>query len=226
MTLLSKIINKIKFNYQLYIKRDPFLLEVQKWFNDKGDQTLRLDYELNESSVVFDVGGYQGDFAQQIYNKYGCTVYVFEPVKEYYEKCVERFKDNPKIKVLNYGLSSNNCSLNISVAENASSLFRSIQYSDTTEAVSLRSVIDVLDEMKVDYIDLIKINIEGGEFDILPSIIQSAYISKVGNIQVQFHNFVQNAVKLRDDIRHDLRATHKEMWSYEFVWESWKLKKH
>lgn len=225
MNLLSKIIKKIKFNYQLYIKQDPFLLEVQKWFNDKGDQTLRLDYELNESSVVFDVGGYQGDFAQQIYNKYGCSVYVFEPVKEYYETCVERFKGNPKIKTLNYGLSSSNCSLNISVAENASSLFRSIKSSDTSEIVSLRSVIDVIDEMKVDYIDLIKINIEGGEFDILPSIMQSAYITKVGNIQVQFHNFVHNAVKLRDDIRHDLCATHKEMWNYEFVWESWKLKK-
>ena len=50
------------------------------WVRDNGDHTLRLDYDLNEDSIVFDVGGYRGDFTSAIFNKYNCNVYVFEPV--------------------------------------------------------------------------------------------------------------------------------------------------
>ena len=34
--------------------------DVDRWFADRGDQTLRLDYDLNENSVVLDLGGYHG----------------------------------------------------------------------------------------------------------------------------------------------------------------------
>ena len=34
--------------------------DVDRWFADrKGDQTLRLVYDLNENSVVLDLGGYR-----------------------------------------------------------------------------------------------------------------------------------------------------------------------
>ena len=32
--------------------------DVDRWFGDNGDHTLRLDYPLNEDSVVLDLGGY------------------------------------------------------------------------------------------------------------------------------------------------------------------------
>jgi len=38
--------------------------EVQRWFSDGGDYELRLDYNLDDESVVFDLGGYQGWFAE------------------------------------------------------------------------------------------------------------------------------------------------------------------
>ena len=44
--------------------------EIQKWFRDKGDETHNLNYELNEDSVVIDLGGYTGVWCQQIINKY------------------------------------------------------------------------------------------------------------------------------------------------------------
>ena len=121
MNLLSKFKNKLAFKYRRYVLREPFLIEVERWFKDKGDDTLRLDYPLTSDSVVFDVGGYQGDFAADIHEKYGCTVYIFEPVLEFYQSCVERFKGNNKIICFNYGLASVNGSLEIGLADNASS---------------------------------------------------------------------------------------------------------
>jgi hypothetical protein len=69
-----------------------------------------------------------------------------------------------------------------------------------------------------------KINIEGAEFAVLSDLISSGLISKIENIQVQFHEFFQNSWKLRDQIRLELGKTHQESWNYPFVWESWARK--
>jgi hypothetical protein len=82
----------------------------------------------------------------------------------------------------------------------------------------------VFDSLGVEEVDLLKINIEGGEFELIPAIIDSGLISRVRFIQVQFHSFAPNAYELREQIRKNLKKTHQEMWCYQFVWESWKRK--
>jgi len=223
MSFFEKLKRKIVFLYRCHILKEPFLVEAARWFKDKGDETLRLDYPLNQESIVFDVGGYHGDFAAAIYAKYNCKIYVFEPVPEFYQLCVKRFKGNQKIVCLNFGLSSDEGFLNISMAENASS-FASPHAQGAVQKVQLRSVTAFIRELGITQIDLMKINIEGGEFDVIPSIIESGDIKKVQHLQVQFHNFVDQAKMLRDAIRVNLTSTHKEIWNYEFVWESWDLK--
>ena len=209
--------------YRCHIQRDFASLEFSRWFKDKGDETLRLNYPLTPASVVFDLGGYHGDFAAVINKRYGSSVFVFEPVLEFYKLCVARFDGNKKIICLNYGLSSADGWLNIGLAENASSLVSPHAHGEIQQ-VQIRSVVDCIRELNIDQIDLMKINIEGGEFDVVPAIIESGDIKKVLNLQVQFHDFVDNAVQQRAEIRIQLSKTHVEMWNYDFVWESWKLK--
>ena len=223
MNLLSKIKNKLVSLYRRYILRDPFLLEAARWFRDKGDETLRLNYPLTPESLVFDLGGYHGDFAAAVHERYGCKVYIFEPVPAFYQKCVDRFQCNHKIVCLNYGLSSVDGWLNIGLAENASS-FASPHAKGAVQRVQLRSVVECIRDLSIDRIDLMKINIEGGEFDVVPAIIESGDIRKVHHLQVQFHNFVDHAAARRAVIRNQLENTHAEMWNYDFVWESWKMK--
>lgn len=223
MTLFKKIKIKLDVLYRRHIKREPFLLEMDRWFRDKGDETFRLEYPLTAKSVVFDLGGYHGDFAAAIHQKYGSKVYVFEPVPEFYKKCVTRFQGNPQIICLNYGLSSSDGLLDIGMAENASS-FASPHAKGSVQRVRVRSIVECIRELGIEKIDLIKINIEGGEFDVIPAIIESGDINKVSYLQIQFHNFVDQAVLRREQIREGLAKTHMEMWNYEFVWESWSLR--
>lgn len=223
MNLLSKIQNRLVLLYRRYILRDPFLLEAARWFMDKGEETLRLDYPLTQESLVFDLGGYHGDFTAAIHERYGCKIYIFEPVPEFYQKCVARFQGNHKIVCLNYGLSSVDAWLNIGLAENASS-FASPHAKGAVQRVQVRSVVGCIRELSIDRIDLMKINIEGGEFDVVPAIIESGDIRKVQHLQVQFHDFIDHAAKRRTAIRAQLENTHTEMWNYDFIWESWKLK--
>ena len=39
-------------------------------------------------------------------------------------------------------------------------------------------------------IDLLKINIEGGEYEVLENLIENDLIKNIDNIQIQFHDFV------------------------------------
>lgn len=223
MNLLEKIQYKLNYNFRRYVLRDPFLIAAPRWVTDKGDETLRLDYPLNQSSVVFDLGGYHGDFAAAIHEKFGSKIYIFEPVPQFHQMCVERFKGNDQIVCLNYGLSSHDGWLDISLADNASS-FASPHAKGATLQVQIRSIVECIRELGVKKIDLMKINIEGGEFEVIPAMIESGEIARVRYLQVQFHNFVKKATKQRKAIRAQLAQTHTEMWNYEFVWESWMLK--
>ena len=85
----AKIINRINRFYKLYIKHDSFLITVNQWFKDNGDSTLRVKYPISENSIVFDVGGYMGEWSLKIVDRYNPYIYIFEPVPEFYSIIVE-----------------------------------------------------------------------------------------------------------------------------------------
>lgn len=192
-----------------------------QWIQDDADNTLRLNYPLDENSIVFDIGGYHGNFAEAIYKKYECEIYIFEPIKEFYQMIVERFKNNNKIKVFNFGLSDIDRDILISVSDDASSVHTK---SKNKETIQLQSVSEFIKRNNITYISLMKINVEGDEFEILPELIQSQLMANIENIQVQFHAFIDDAVSKRNDIRKKLSKTHKLTYDYYFIWENWELR--
>ena len=64
------------------------------WYLKDGDNTLSLDYPLTEDSIIFDVGAYKGVFTSKINKKYKSKIYAFEPLDNYYNFLVEKFKDD------------------------------------------------------------------------------------------------------------------------------------
>ena len=219
---MNRYVNFIVKIFKTYILRDMFFLSVKKWFKDDGDKTLRLNYPLNENSIVFDVGGYEGKFADEIFNKYQCTIYVFEPVDKFYKSICERFKNNSKIKVFNFGLSDKDEEMIISVSDDASSIHTN---SYNKENIILKSINSFIANNNILHIDLMKINIEGGEFQVLPALIDSNFVANIENLQIQFHNFITNSVEMRENIRKELSKTHQLTYDYYFVWENWELVK-
>jgi FkbM family methyltransferase len=218
--VINKFIRLARYLYRLHIRRDPFLLEVRRWFRDRGDETLRLDYPLDAKSLVVDVGGYRGDFADAIHKRFGCRVVIFEPVPAFFSHCEKRFSGIKNIQVVDCGLGGEDGVLPIDVADDGSSFFGSGAATSGAFA-KVRKADTVLSELGIDYIDLIKINIEGGEYDLLRVLIESGWIDRIRYVQVQFHNFIPDAVVLRNALRKQLAKTHREMWNYEFVWECW-----
>lgn len=206
--------------YRREILRDKPLLAAKRWFADKGDSAHRLNYDLGPESVVVDLGGYIGDFAYEIHSRYESKVHIFEPVPRFYQLCVERFSESPKVVSHCYGLGSKTGSLAISDLADASSLFMTGKEKHHT-MVEVRPIVETLNDLGISKIDLLKINIEGGEYDVLQSLISSGWLPRINNLQVQFHTVGSSYEADRNFIRNELAKTHKETWCYYFVWENW-----
>lgn len=191
---------------------------LERWFKDKGDENHRVNYDLNENSLVIDLGGYLGEWTEKIHNKYSCNVYVFEPVFKYYNNIVEKFKNNSKIKVFNLGLSGLNDEVIIKHDNASSSIFIE---NGVEEKIKLVKYYDFINDNKIDHIDLIKINIEGSEYELLEHIIENNLHVKIKNLQIQFHKTFNDSEEKREKIRKVLSLTHKLTYDYTFVWENW-----
>jgi len=49
--------------------------EVRRWWTDGGDERLRYTYDLDDTSLVMDLGGYKGQWTSDIYaRKYQTSI--------------------------------------------------------------------------------------------------------------------------------------------------------
>lgn len=196
--------------------------EYDRYMRDNGEYTKRLNYDaLRDDSVVFDLGGYKGDWASDIYARYNCLVFVFEPVPQFADFITDRFKHNDKISVYPFGLKDKNESTSFSMSADSSSAF--IKRGKDI-SVEIRDVADFINENQIGFIDLMKINTEGAEYDLLDHLIARKLTKRIGNIQIQFHKLIPDAESRRNRIIKALSKTHRLTYEYKFIWENWELK--
>lgn len=195
------------------------LVEVKRWFADKGDYTHNITYDLNEDSVIMDLGGYTGVWAKQMIDKYNPNVYILEPIPKFYNTMVNKFKGNDKVHLLNVGISTDNKDDTIFLNGDGSS--SNIKKGEPVK-VLFNDMNTILEKWDLYSVDLLQINIEGDEYPLLDDIIENGLIKKFKNIQVQFHLSFTNAADRRDNIREGLKNNgFKLKFDYPFVWESW-----
>jgi len=204
-----------------FLKRAQAKIRTTPWRIIKGDETLRVNYPLSHESTVFDVGGYKGTWSEDIYEKYKSTIYIFEPINKFTKEITERFSNNNDIHIYAFGLGKEDTKTTINLEGDASSIYT--ENKDNTEQIEIKSISNFIKENNIKNIDLIKINIEGGEYDLLDDLIQSKLVNIVKNIQVQFHELDSHSYKKMKDLQKLLGNTHVKTYGYDFVWENWKL---
>jgi FkbM family methyltransferase len=193
--------------------------EIIKWFADNGDNTHNITYDLTDKSVIIDLGGYTGVWAQQMIDKYNPNVYILEPVTKFYESMVNRFSNNNKVHLLNVGIGTEDKDGFIFMSGDATS---SNLAEGESVSVKFNSIDTILEKWSLDEVDLIQINIEGDEYPLLEHMLGTGSINKFKNVQVQFHLGIENDVERREKIRDGLTKNgFKNNFNYPFVWESW-----
>jgi FkbM family methyltransferase len=208
---------------QSIVVPNAYQSEGIRYYAEGGDRGLRHNLPwLNPSSVALDIGGYRGDWAADIYARHRCQIHVFEPVPGFAAEIESRFEQNPDIHVHALGLGGTTREENIRVGASDSSVYLGKGKSAT---IRFETVGEWMESHLGDQIvDLAKINIEGGEFELLEAMIEAGLLSRFRAFQIQFHSFAPDAETRRSAIREELAKTHLESFCYDWIWEEWRAK--
>lgn len=205
------------------VLRDKLLLSHKKWLKDNVKSNLLVDnLELTANDLVFDIGAYTGEYSANLASKYGCKIYAFEPVKEYYEIARDKLKNYNNVSLYNFGFSDKETVAIISKNMDSSSIWKK---GEKEERIQLRKISDFIQSKNIKDIALIKINIEGAEYEVLNDLNASNIVKDIRVILIQFHNFVSNYEIRKSIARTQLEMNHKLDYSYELVWEKWSRRK-
>lgn len=184
---------------------------------------MRYEYpELTKDSVILDVGVFNGGFSWEMSNKYDCFIHGFEPVNEFFQRSSERLAGRPKIRLHNIALGNfMTPTAVVKVRGDSSGFFaESSPESQVCHTTTLQNFLLVT---SIEKVDLIKLNIEGSEYDVLEHIINKSLQKRIANIQVQWHPIVKNYEARRDIVVSKLQETHSLTYHHPWCWENWKL---
>lgn len=178
---------------------------------------------LDADSVIVDVGAFRGHVALELFELYGGHVHAFEPADTFYEDMVQRFEGNDRLHAHHYGLGKRDAMLSLSTDGMASSFETETTYRDAapTTTVQIRDVADAFDEIGLERIDFMKINIEGGEFDLLERLHETGWLDRTRYLLIQFHEWYDKAEVRRWRARRQLKEHHKEQWCCPWIYELW-----
>ncbi len=171
---------------------------------------MRYDYPLDAESVIWDGGAYEGVFAREMAHKYGCTVHAFEPCRRFFEIAQATCREFDTVKLHHFALGSVTRALPLSVRGNSTGFFYESEETEKSNVIDVAALIDILDSPPT--IDLLKLNIEGSEFEVLEHLLDTGRISRFKNIQVQFHMNVKDWTNRLTDIYSRLFVTHRHDW--------------
>ena len=142
--------------------------------------------------LVFDVGAHVGDYSKLVkFHKPSSVIHAFEISKENFKKI-----DKPSIIANNFGLSVENKAIKYKDYGSDStsplntlilkSSFHDENYPPKIKSAKLRNTDNYLKKHKINYIDLLKIDTEGSEYEILISFNKFLKEKKIGIIQFEY----------------------------------------
>lgn len=200
----------------LRLRRDASLTPFERFKRDGHAELLLRRLPLQPDSVVFDIGGYHGDFTAAIIERYGSTVHVFEPIPIFAEHIRMRFAGDARVVVHECALAATDETRTMRLSEDGTGAF-----SDGEPVIVTCRAATSLAHIAPGTIDLASINIEGGEYELIPSLAEAGLLSRVQRVYVQFHELGPTSIAEREACRALLASTHTLVWDYDFVWEAW-----
>lgn len=194
---------------------------VRRWYAHPDHAIRRFNYPLSPDSIVVDAGGYLGEWTAEIWKKYRCRIYVFEPVPDFAAAMTKQFIHHPEVQIFAAGLAGQNRTENIAMLANESSIYKP---GSASQKIQLINAVDFFHSHNLKKIDLMKINIEGGEYELLEHLLTTGFIHHIHDLLIQFHVFVPDAEQRRKKIHRQLALTHQLTFEYPWIWENWRLK--
>lgn len=163
---------------------------------------------LCPGDVVFDVGAYRGNSTAELADL-PVQVHAFEPAPEACAVLQKRFEDRENVYVHAFGLGDKSVSIPFGDALRDGGSFLS-----ELQPVIVAPMMDIVEfcrDNSIEDIACMCINIEGGEFQLLPHIISSGLITAVQSLTIYWHYVISDAGCKHQVIERDLSQTHRKV---------------
>lgn len=216
MSLGQKIIDVIERRRDRQRKSQPGAVG-QFWCD--GGNTLLYDLPVTTGSLVIDAGGYEGEWSAGMISRYGCRSKVFEPVPEFFEHCQTYFKNNTLVQIHKAALGGSDRKTTFNLLDDGTSEYRGDNNAQHIES-------DVIDIARIfaeagTRFACFKLNIEGGEYEVLERMLETNNVALCDSLLIQFHRQPEGHEARYKNIVAALHKTHNQSWCYEMVWEKW-----
>ena len=157
---------------------------------------IELIKPLDQKSIVLDIGANIGNVSNFILEKKGSKVFAFEPNKLCFEILARRFIDDSRVKTFNLAVSNYSGLSKLYLHQKSKGItdFNYIESSslknekdNVSETNSIEANVEHISKIlsKFSYIDLIKIDAEGSEYEIIPFLIDNK--NKIKNVLCELH---------------------------------------
>ena len=209
MINIINIIKKIKNFFYKNVQTKEFL----QFISDGGDTVIFKNIILNKDSVIIDGGGFNGEFTDEILKKNFYKIYIYEPDKNFYNNLLKKYKFEKKVEILNLALFNKEQTITLSENSNASSIMESRKDGTKVKAVDISK-----EFKKYKNIDLLKLNIEGAEYNVISRLIETQEINKVKYLLVQFHKEHDVDGSKFEKINLEILKNYNIIFNYKYVW--------
>jgi len=192
---------------------------MERFRRDGYNDLITESLLLTADSQVLDFGGYTGDWSARIVQRYGCRIQIFEPIDRFAGQLESRFAGDDRVTVHRFAIGSVDEPREFFLSEDGTGEF-SEGVAVLVEFRPARSLHALLPAR----IDVVSINIEGGEYELIPALAEAGVLERCETIFVQFHRVVDEdwSDTRRQACRDLLSSTHECVWSYDYVWEAWR----
>ena len=167
--------------------------------------------------LVYDVGGYLGNYTQEILKRFDCKVVLFEPIAEYAQICLNKFIHDDRVIVIQAAAWIDNEGTFVYKKGLGSSQFKALVKTDDGETVPTISLAEYLTVNGVP--DILKLNCEGAEYALLNSLREGGLLHVIKEVLVQFHK-IDNYRRLYEEIKAEMFKTHDLVYSFKH-WCLW-----
>ena len=211
---LKYLLRSKSFNFAINIKDKSHRISSLGWNNKKifyrtSSSDMVLIYEILLKSkykkeyyfpsklkpkVIFDIGGNIGITSVYLATLFpDAQIYAFEPLKENFEILLKNTSQFKNIEAFNIGLGATNGSFKVYLSDDIENYGGVSFYSevegnmdDPFSECEVKNVDDVIRDLDINTVDLIKIDTEGAEYDILTSL-KSEFLKKTSWITGELH---------------------------------------
>lgn len=170
---------------KLRVHSTDFMAFTNIWLLEEYNKP---DFRIRDNDIIIDIGSHVGFFALYAYQfcKNG-KIYCFEPVTENFKILQENLELNniQNVSIKKCAISDKNDIVTIYLNEDDSghSMYDTSSESIQVPSISLK---DIIDSNNLDKCDLIKIDCEGGEYEIINSLPDS-YFCKINKMCIEYH---------------------------------------